>query len=158
MNPTKLTYGTLKLTYGQNSLTLDIALPRFLAEQVNGDSTPEEWDGPLGEWLLRDKADAVDWTGRLNFPSCDELTEEGSGWGTGAGWPVEDRGLGKGAKKPAVRRQPGGRVGGRGLRKLPLSRRGQKVPAGAARKVDGAGKKGRASRKNTVSLVSSQWR
>ena len=48
MDMTKLTNGTIKLTYGQHSLTLDIALPRFLAEQVNGYSTPEEWDGEFG--------------------------------------------------------------------------------------------------------------
>jgi hypothetical protein len=157
MNLTKLEKGTINITASDHSLKVEIALPRFLAEQINGQSTPEDWDDALGEHLCGSSLDSSDFHARFSFPHLDEQPAEGSGWGTGAGWPVEDRGLGEGEEEPAVRRQPGRRVGGRGVRKLSLSHRGKKVPGAGARKVAGPGKKGRAGRQNTKRLLSQEW-
>ena len=153
---TRLTYGTVQIEWGErHTLTLGLALPYFLAEKLHGEMTPPAWDEALGEFLLRDKMEEVEWSGRFDFPAFnDELKAEGQAGRKGTGRLLKKPGLGKSKKDAAVRREPRSWLRGRGLLKLPLSYRSQKVPTGNARKMALSGYVGRTTRKSTLSLVS----
>ena len=156
---TRLTYGTLKIEWGdRHTLTLGLALPCFLAEKMHGEMTPPAWDEALGEFLLRDKMDEVDWSGRFEFPAFNhELKTEGKTGRKGAGQLPQKPRLAKGKKDAAVRGRPGRGIGGCGVRELSFPYRGQKVPTGNAGKMALSGYVGRTTRKGAVSLVSEKW-
>lgn len=128
MNPTRMTYGTISIEWGNNhTLTLEVAVPYFLAERLHGELTPPQWDEPVGNFILGAKADILEWSGRFNFPAFnEELTKKGRSRRERTGglhpWP----GLDQGKAKPAV---PGTRrVGVNGCRLRELSfRRGMQA-------------------------------
>lgn len=159
MNQLRLTYGTIKITWGEQSLTLGLSLPYFLAEAANGRQTPEEWDNPIADMVFKNFKVQPSWLGRIEFPvfANEELQKKGRQRRVGVGQPAAGSGLDQGKAKPAVRGQPGRRVGGRGLRQLSVPPRVQKVPAVKTRNMARTGQKGRTTRKGAVSLVSAQW-
>ena len=159
MNKLRPTHGTIKITYWEQSMTLGLSLPYFLAQAVNGKQTPEEWDNAIAEMVFKNYKVVPAWLGRIDFPAFanEELQTKGRTGREGAGQPAAGSGLDQGKEESAVRGQPGGRVGGRGLRQLSVSPRIQKVPAVKTRNMARTGQKGRTTRKGAVSLVSSKW-
>jgi len=159
MNMTRLTYGTLRVEYGKHSLTLGLSLPYFLAEQMHGKMMPEEWDEPLTDFLFANQSVIADYTSRFYFPAFanEELQTKGRTGRKGVGQSASGSGLDQSKEKPAVRGQPGGRVGGRGLRQLSVSPRGKKVPAVKARKLARTGQKGHPTGKDLLSVVQKKW-
>ena len=159
MNQLRLTYGTIKITWGEQSLTLGLSLPYFLAEAVNGRQTPEEWDNTIADMVFKNFKVQPSWLGRIEFPAFadEELQTKGRTGRKGAGQPAAGSGLDQGKEESAVRGQPRGRVGGRSLRQLSVSPRVQKVPAVKTRNMARTGQKGRTARKVAISLVSAKW-
>ena len=153
MDATRLTFGTIKIESKDHSLTLGLSLPFFMAEQLNGQMVPEEWDDIIAEQVFRNR-DVSIWSGRFDFPGIDEQPSKGSKGRKGAGQLPSGAGLGQGKAKPAVCGQPGGRLGRRGVRQLPLPRRGKTVPGTKTRNMAQTGYVGRATRKDTKRLVS----
>ena len=49
MDATRLTFGTIKIESKGHSLTLGISLPFFMAEQLNGQMVPEDWEDIIAE-------------------------------------------------------------------------------------------------------------
>jgi len=152
MDTTRLTFGTIKIESKDHSLMLGISLPFFMAEQLNGQLVPEEWEDSIAEQVFKGR-DVTIWSGRFDFPGIDEQPSKGSKGGKGAGQLFAGARLGQGKAKPAVRGEPGGFLGGCGLRQLPLPRRGQAVPGLKARGMAKTGKVRRAKRKDTKRLV-----
>ena len=79
MNPTRMTYGTISIEWDNNhTLTLGVAVPHFLAKRLHGEMTPPQWDEAVGNFILRDRVDILEWSARFNFPAFDEkLTQKG---------------------------------------------------------------------------------
>ena len=159
MNKLKMNHGTIKITWGEQSMTLGLSLPYFLAQAVNGRQTPEEWDDAIAEMAFKNYRVIPAWSGRIDFPASanEELQKKGRTGRKGAGQPASGSGLDQGKEESAVRGQPGRRVGGRGLRQLSIPPRIQKVPAVKTRNMARTGQKGRTARKGAVSLVSAKW-
>lgn len=153
MDTTRLTFGTIKIESKDHSLTLGISLPFFMAEQLNGQMVPEEWEDIIAEQVFKGR-DVTIWSGRFDFPGIDEQPSKGSKGGKGAGQLFAGARLGQGKEEPAVRREPRGRFGRRGVRQLSLSRRGQTVPGLKTRNLAQTGYVGRTKRKDTKRLVS----
>ena len=153
MDTTRLTFGTIKIESKDHSLTLGLSLPFFMAEQLNGQMVPEEWEDIIAEQVFKGR-DVTIWSGRFDFPGIDEQPSKGSKGRKGAGQLPSRSGLGQGKAKPAVCGQPGGWLRGRGLRQFSLPRRGQAVPGTKARNMAQTGHVGRAKRKDTKRLVS----
>ena len=152
MDATRLTFGTIKIESKDHSLTLGISLPFFMAEHLNGQMVPEEWDDIIAEQVFRGR-DVTIWSGRFDFPGIDEQPSKGSQGRKGAGQLPARAGLGQGEEEPAVRREPRGRLGRRGVRQLPLPRRGQAVPGTKTRNMAQTGYVGRTRRKGAKCLV-----
>ena len=53
MDTTRLTFGTIKIESKDHSLTLGLSLPFFMAEQLNGQMVPEEWEDIIAEQVFR---------------------------------------------------------------------------------------------------------
>jgi len=159
MNQLRLTYGTIKITWGEQSLTLGLSLPYFLAEAVNGRQTPEEWDNTIADMVFKNFKVQPSWLGRIDFPAFadEEQPTKGRTGRKGAGQPAPRSGLDQGKEESAVRGQPGSRVGGRGLRQLSVSPRGKKVPAVKTRKLARTGQKGHPTGKDLLSVVQKKW-
>ena len=153
MDATRLTFGTIKIESKDHSLTLGLSLPFFMAEQLNGQMVPEEWEDIIAEQVFKGR-DVTIWSGRFDFPGIDEQPSKGSKGRKGAGQLPSGSGLGQGKAKPAVCGQPGGWLRGRGLRQFSLPRRGQTVPGVKTRNMAQTGYVGRAKRKDTKRLVS----
>jgi len=156
MNPTRMTYGTISIEWDNNhTLTLGVAVPYFLAERLHGEMTPPQWDEAVGNFILRDRVDILEWSARFNFPAFDEkLTQKGGSRREGIGglhpWP----GVDQGKAKPTV---PGTRrVGGNGcrLRELSVRRGVQALSAVKAGNMDRKGYTGLSKRKDTKRVVS----
>jgi len=152
MDTTRLTFGTIKIESKDHSLTLGISLPFFMAEQLNGQMVPEEWEDSIAEQVFKGR-DVTIWSGRFDFPGIDEQPSKGGKGGKGAGQLPAGARLGQGKEEPAVCGQPGGRLRGRGLRQLPLPRRGQTVPGLKARGMAKTGKVRHTRRKGAKCLV-----
>ena len=153
MDTTRLTFGTIKIESKGHSLTLGISLPYFMAEQLNGQMVPEEWDDIIGTQVFRAR-DVTIWSGRFDFPGVDEQPSQGSKGRKGAGQLSAGSGLGQGKAKPAVCGEPRGRLGRRGVRQLSLPRRGQAMPGVKTRNMAQTGYVGRTKRKDAKRLVS----
>ena len=158
MDITRMELGTLKVEYGRNhSLTLEISLPYFMAEQLNGSMPPDDWDDIITQHLFQRQSALAEWTARFEFPRLNhEQPTKGSKGGKGAGQLSAGPGMGKSKAKPAVRGEPGGWLRGCGLRQLSAARRSQAMPGIKARNMAQTGYNGRTQRKNTKCLVSAQ--
>ena len=158
MDTTRMTFGTIRIDYGPHSLTVGLGLPLFLAQALDGQEPPAEWDDAITNHLFSSRSAVADWSARFAFSHFHEQPTKGQTGGTGAGRVSAGARLGQGKKEPAVRGASRSRVRGRGLLKLPLPYRGQKVPTGNARKMALSGHVGRTTRKGCVSLVSAKWK
>lgn len=158
MNPHRLIHGTLRIEFSNNSLTLGVSMPFFLAERLNGTPPPEDWDDVITAHLFRSQPENESWSAQFNFPGIhDKFQTEGQEGRAGAGQLSKKPRLGKGKKDAAVRGRPGRGIGGRGLRKLPLSYRSKTLSTSNAGKMALSGYVRRTTRKGPVSLVSAKW-
>lgn len=155
MNPTRMTYGTISIEWDNNhTLTLGVAVPYFLAERLHGKITPPQWDEAVGNFILRDKVDILEWSGRFNFPTFnEELTKKGRSRREGVGglhpWP----GVDQGKAKPAVSGTRRVWVNGRGVRELSIRRGVQALSAVKAGNMARKGYTGLSKRKDTKRVV-----
>jgi len=156
MDITRMELGTLKVEYGRNhSLTLEISLPYFMAEQLNGPMPPDDWDDIITQHLFVSQSAVAEWTARFEFPRLNhEQPSERCKGRKRAGQLSAIPRLGQGKTKSAVRGEPGGWLRGCGLRQLSLSRRSKAMPGIKTRNMAQTGYVGRTKRKDTKRLVS----
>ena len=157
MDTTRMTFGTMRINYGPHSLTVGLGLPLFLAQALDGQEPPVEWDDAITNHLFARASKESDWSARFEFGYFNEQQAKGQTGRKRAGQLPKKPGLAKGKKDAAVRGRPGRGIGGRGVRELSLSYRGQKMPTGNAGKMALSGYVGRTTRKGAVSLVSAKW-
>ena len=103
MDATRLTFGTIKIESKGHSLTLGISLPFFMAEQLNGQMVPEDWEDIIAEQVYRGR-DVTIWSGRFDFPGIDEQPSKGSK-GTSVKKKAEETAVRRKAERIAMRRK-----------------------------------------------------
>ena len=156
MDITRMELGTLKVEYGRNhSLTLEISLPYFMAEQLNGSMPPDDWDDIITQYLFQRQSAVAEWTARFEFPRLnDEQQSQGSKGRKRAGQLLAGPGMGKSKAGSAVQRKPGSWQFRRGGKQFSLSHRMQTLSTINTGKMALSGYVGRTKRKDTKCLVS----
>ena len=152
MDTTRLTFGTIKIESKDHSLTLGLSLPFFMAEQLNGQMVPEEWEDIIAEQVFRGR-DVTIWSGRFDFPGIDEQPSKGGKGRKGAGQLPSGAGLGQGKAKPAVSGTRRVWVNGRGVRELSIRRGVQALSAVKAGNMARKGYTGLSKGKDTKRVV-----